>query len=71
MLHLCIGFTRGGGGLEERDELWGWHVVEEDPTQREREMNQERMANGLRETEAFIAGVVEAVEAAGARKENG
>jgi lipoprotein NlpI len=28
---------------EERDELWGWNVLDEDPEDRDREMEQERM----------------------------
>lgn len=56
---------------EERDELWGWNVLDKDPEDRDTEMERERMNNRMREAEAFIAGVVAEAEAAGVLMENG
>jgi hypothetical protein len=57
---------------EERDEMWGWNVLEaEEPEARQRDVERDRMENRLRAADAFIAGVVAEVEAAGALIENG
>jgi hypothetical protein len=56
---------------EERDEMWGWTVLEEDPDIRTREDDRIRMENRLRAAEDFIARVISDVEAAGALGENG
>jgi hypothetical protein len=56
---------------EERDEMWGWTVLEEDPDIRTREDDRIRMENRLRAAEDFIARVIADVEAAGALGENG
>jgi 23S rRNA A1618 N6-methylase RlmF len=56
---------------EERDEMWGWNVLEEEPEARPRDVDRDRMENRLRAANEFIAGVIAEIEAAGASRENG
>lgn len=56
---------------EERDEVWGWNVLEEEPDQRAENVDREKMAKRMSEVARFIAGVVTKVEATGAARENG
>jgi lipoprotein NlpI len=56
---------------EERDEMWGWNILEEEPNRRAGDVERERMVDRLREAEDFIAGVAAEIEAAGAVRENG
>lgn len=62
--------TSGGRETQCGDGDVRWNVLEEDPDEREREVEREQMANRLREAKVFTAGAVEKAEAAGVVIEN-